>query len=432
MEPEGDAFGQDAMIPAESTESSGPLSGLTVLDLTHALAGPFASFLLAGLGARVIKIENPCAPDPCRQNPPYLGSEGVSLGRKSENDVSVSALNRLRGKYGVTLNLKKPRGREVFADLVRNADIVVENFSAGTLDRLRIGYEFARSINPRVIYCSISGFGATKTNGTGTGKAMDSIIQALSGLMMTSGAPGDPPVRVGVPMADLLAPVFGVIGILAALRQREIKGTGQQVDVSMLGVLTSLVAAEPFDLLEACGLPQRTGLMVPRLTPFGIYESADGHVAICAPSEQFARGVFAAIGHPEFETDPRFATRDARVAHVDELNAHIEGFTRTVPTAALVPLLENHGVPAAEVRSPAAAVRDPRVLARGETVMLEHPQFGNVADVVGMGVPITFSDGQAASLRPAPSVGQDNALVYGDWLGYGSAGVDELRTGGII
>jgi len=421
------------MIPTESSESSGPLAGLTVLDLTHALAGPFASFLLAGLGARVIKIENPCAPDPCRQNPPYLGADGVSLGRKSEDDVSVSALNRLRGKYGVTLNLKKPRGREVFTDLVRHADIVVENFSAGTLDRLGIGYAFARSINPRVIYCSISGFGATKTTGsTGTGKAMDSIIQALSGLMMTSGAPGDPPVRVGVPMADLLAPAFGVIGILAALRQREISGAGQHVDVSMLGVLTSLVAAEPFDLLEACGLPQRTGLMVPRLTPFGIYESADGHVAICAPSEQFARGVFAAIGHPEFESDPRFATRDARVAHVDELNAHIEAFTRTVPSTDLVPLLEQHGVPAAKVRSPADAVRDPRVLARGETVPLEHPQFGRVAAVVGMGVPITFSDAPSSHLRPAPSVGQDNALVFGEWLGYGSAGVEQLRTGGII
>jgi CoA:oxalate CoA-transferase len=239
-------------------------------------------------------------------------------------------------------------------------------------------------------------------------------------------------VRVGVPVADLLAPVFAVIGILAALRQRQITGAGQQVDVSMLGVLTSLVAAEPFDLLEACGLPQRTGRMVPRLTPFGIYQSADGHVAICAPSEQFARGVFAAIGHPEFETDARFATRDARVAHVDELNAHIEAFTRTVPTAVLVPLLERHGVPAAEVRSPAEAVRDPRVQARGETVPLDHPQFGRVADVIGMGMPITFSEAEVPLLRAAPSVGQDNRLIYGEWLGYGQAAVEKLQADGVI
>jgi CoA:oxalate CoA-transferase len=298
------------------------------------------------------------------------------------------------------------------------------------MDRLGIGFGFARTINPRVIYGSISGFGATQTSGTG--KAMDSIIQALSGLMMTSGEPADPPVRVGVPIADLLAPVFAVVGILAALRQREMTGVGQHVDVSMLGVLTSLVAAEPFDLLEACGLPQRTGRIVPRLTPFGIYESADGHVAICAPTEQFARGVFAAIGHPEFETDARFATRDARVAHVAEMNAHIEAFTRTMTTADLVPLLERFGVPAAEVRSPADAVRDPRVLAREETVPLDHPEFGRVADVIGMGLPITFSDATAGFQRSAPSVGQDNALVYGEWLGYGLAGVEKLHADGII
>jgi crotonobetainyl-CoA:carnitine CoA-transferase CaiB-like acyl-CoA transferase len=408
----------------------GPLAGLTVLDLTLALAGPFATFLLAGLGARVVKIENPDAPDPCRQNPPYLGQDGVSLGRRHADDMSVSALSRLRGKYGVTLNLKHARAREIFADLVRQADVVVENFSTGTLDRLGIGHAFARTVNPRVIYCSISGFGATKT--TGTGKAMDSIIQALSGLMMTSGGVGEPPVRVGVPVADLLAPVFGVVGILVALRQREMSGAGQHVDVSMLGVLTSLVAAEPFDLLEACGLPQRTGRTVPRLSPFGVYESADGYVAICAPTESFARGVFAAVGHPEFETDLRFSTREARVAHVDVLNAYIEGFTRTLPTAALVPLLEQHGVPAAAVRSPAEAVRDPRVQARGETVAIDHPRYGRVADVVGMGIPIAFSEAQMPSLRPAPSVGQDNALVYGEWLGYGDAGVERLRADGII
>jgi CoA:oxalate CoA-transferase len=249
---------------------------------------------------------------------------------------------------------------------------------------------------------------------------------------MTSGTPDEPPVRVGVPVADLVAPVFGVVGILAALRQREVSGTGQHVDVSMLGVLTSLVAAEPFDLLEACGLPQRTGRVVPRLTPFGVYESADGYVAICAPTEQFARGVFAAIGHPEFGDDPRFATRDARVAHVDEMNTYLEAFTRTLSTAELLPHLARHNVPAAEVRSPAAAVRDPRVQARGETVPLEHPQFGHVADVVGMGVPITFSDARTGNMRPAPTVGQDNALVYGDWLGYGPAGVEKLQSAGII
>jgi crotonobetainyl-CoA:carnitine CoA-transferase CaiB-like acyl-CoA transferase len=418
---------------AESSIAGGdaPLAGLTVLDLTLALAGPFATWLLAGLGARVIKIENPLSPDPCRENPPFLGQDGASLGRRGPDDVSVSALNRLRGKYAVTLNLKRPGSSEVFGDLVRHADVVVENFSAGALERLGAGYEFAKSKNPRVIYCSISGFGANAAPGS-RGKAMDSIIQALSGLMMTSGGPGDPPVRVGVPVADMLAPVFAVLGVLAALRQRDATGHGQHVDVSMLGVLTSLVAAEPFDLLEACGLPQRTGLTVPRLSPFGVFEAADGYVAICAPTEQFARGVFAAIGHPDFGDDARFATRDARVANVDAMNAHIEAFTRALPVAELLALLEYHGVPVAEVRSPADAVRDPRVLARGETVPIEHPSFGRVADVIGMGLPIRFSESRLGPGRPAPSVGQDNALVYGDWLGYGRADLERLEADGVI
>lgn len=418
-------------MPPVPRPPDGPLAGLTVLDLTLALAGPFATFLLAGLGARVIKIENPAAPDPCRQNPPYLGRDGASLRPTRPGDVSVSALNRLRGKYAVTLNLKHPEARGVFADLLQQADVVVENYSAGTLDRLGVGYGFARTINPRVIYCSVSGFGATGA-ATGTGKAMDTIIQALSGLMMTSGTPADPPIRVGVPVADLLAPVFGLVGLLAALHQRTTTGVGQHVDVSMLGVVTSLVAAEPFDLLEACGLPARTGRTMPRLTPFGVFESADGYVAICAPTERFARGVFDAIGHPEFAADPRFATRDARVVHDDEINAAIEAFTRTVPTPALVSLLEAHGVPAAAVRAPAAAVRDPRVLDRGETVPLEHPEFGRVADVIGMGVPIRFSGASVGAERPAPTVGQDNALVYGGWLEYGNARVEALRAAGVI
>ncbi len=416
---------------AAERRESGPLAGLTVLDLTLALAGPFATFLLAGLGARVIKIENPAAPDHCRENAPFIGKNGVSLGRCAPDDVSAAALNRLRGKYAITLNLKQPGSRAVFADLVRQADVVVENFAPGTLERLCIDYAFARQVNPRIVYCSISGYGADHAT-TGTGKAMDSIIQALSGLMMTSGAPNEPPVRVGVPFADLTAPIFAVVGILAALRERDATGVGRHVDVSMLGVLTSLVAAEPFDLLESCGVPQRTGRMVPRLTPFGIYEAADGYLAICAPTDQFARGVFEAIGLPQLQHDPRFSTRDARVANKDALNAYIESFTRGRPTAELAPLFERHGVPAAPVRAPAEAVRDPRVLARGETVPLDHPEHGRVADLIGPGVPIRFSGSPPGTPRPAPAVGQDNALVYGDWLGYGADKIERLRAAGNI
>jgi crotonobetainyl-CoA:carnitine CoA-transferase CaiB-like acyl-CoA transferase len=413
----------------EATPLPRPLEDVTVLDLTTALAGPFATMLLAGLGARVIKIENPLSGDSSRENAPYLGAHGATLVRQDPADISVSALNRLRNKLGVTLNLKNPEARGVFADLVKKADVVVENFSRGALDRAGVGYSFAKEANASIVYCSITGFGS---DSEGAGKAMDAIIQALSGVMLTSGGPQDPPVRVGVPFADLCAPLFGVIGVLSALHQARRSGVGQHVDVSMLGVMTMLVAGEPFDLLERCGVPQRTGLTVPRLAPFGIYPTSDGFVAICAPTETFARSVFTALGQPELMGDPRFSSRDARVKNVAELNTLIERFTNARSTAEAVALLEAAGAPCAEVRGPEAAVRDPRVVARGETVPLAHPKFGFVEDVYGMGIPIKFSAASAGFNQPPPELGQHNDFVYGGILGYSRKQLSDLKTRGVI
>ncbi len=382
------------------------LKDVTVLDLTTALAGPFATMLLAVLGARVIKIENPLSGDTSRENAPYLGAHGATLVRQDPADISVSALNRLRNKLGVTLNLKNPEARGVFADLVKRADVVVEDFRRGALDRACGGYSFAKEANSVIVYCSITGFGS---DSEGAGKAMDAIIQALSGVMLTSGGPQYPPVRVGVPFADLCAPLFGVIGVLSALHQARRSGVGQHVDVSMLGVMTMMVAGEPFDLPERCGVPQRTGLTVPRLAPFGIYPTSDGFVAICAPTETFARSVFAALGQPELMGDARFSSRDARVKNVAELNTLIEDFTSARSTSETVAALEAAGAPCAEVRGPEAAVRDPRVVARGETVPLAHPKFGIVEDVYGMGIPIKFSAASAGFDQPPPELGQHSA-----------------------
>lgn len=407
-----------------------PLNGITVLDLTVALAGPFATLILAGLGAKVIKVENPAGGDSCRTNAPYLGANGPKLTRESEDDISVSALNRLRNKLGVTLNLKHPEARGVYADLVRKSNVVVENYSRGTLDKLGIGYEFAREVNPKVIYCSITGFGSTPD--ASPAKAMDAIIQALSGTMMTSGGPGDPPIRVGLPIGDLTAPLFGVIGILAALHQAQHTGQGQHIDVSMLGALTMMVAVETFDLLERCGIPQRTGLTVPRLAPFGLYRTKDGYIAICAPQETFARSLFEAIGRPELRGDPRFSTRDARVENVRALDVIIGDFTSRHTNAEAVSILERAGVPTAEVRNPDDAVRDPRVLARAETVRLEHPKYGAVDEVYGMGIPIKFSGARAGFDQPAPALGEHNEAVYGDILGYSSERLEHLKSNGVI
>ncbi|MFN0111075.1 MAG: CaiB/BaiF CoA transferase family protein [Blastocatellia bacterium] len=407
-----------------------PLEGVTILDLTIALAGPFATLILGGLGARIIKVENPAVGDPARSNSPYLGRHGAKLVRESDDDISLSTINRMRNKLGVTLNLKHPQSREVFTDLVRSSDALVENFSRGTLDRLGLGYSFVREINPRIVHCALTGFGTM--GDTGSAKAFDSIIQALSGLMMTSGLTDDPPVRVGAPFADLVTPLFAVIGILSALKMADRTGVGQFVDVSMLGVMTSLVACESFDAMESLGVPTRTGQTMPRLAPFGTYPASDGYIAICAHQDEFAHAVFNAMKRPELANDERFRTRDHRVKHVAEVDALIEAWTRELPTAELLLTLEAAGVPCAEVRDPNTALRDPRVVARGETVRLAHPQHGTVGDVYGMGLPIKFSAATAAYDQAPPEMGEHNQHVYGELLGYSPQRIAELRSLGVI
>jgi crotonobetainyl-CoA:carnitine CoA-transferase CaiB-like acyl-CoA transferase len=380
------------------------------------------------LGARVIKIENPAGPDTCRANAPYVGPQGPHLTRQHPEDISVSAINRLRNKQAVTLNMKHPESRAVFARLVKKADMLVENFSRGVLDRLGAGFADVHQINSRLLYCSITGFGS---QGEGSGKAMDAIIQALSGAMMTSGMAGDPPVRVGVPFADLCTPLFGVIGLLAALHQVQRTGVGQHIDVSMLGVMTSMVACEPFDLLERCGVPQRTGQTVPRLAPFGIYPAADGYVAICAPTEAFAESLFRAIGQSDLYLDERFRTRGARVRNVADVDRIVTNFTRNLNKADVVSTLARAGVPAAEVRDPAEAVRDPRVVARGETIRLHHPGTPD-ADVYGPGIPIVFSEASISLDHPPPGIGEHNLEIYSELLGYTAAEIGDLKAAGVI
>ncbi|MDE2403574.1 MAG: CoA transferase [Sphingomonadales bacterium] len=406
-----------------------PLEGLTVIDLTRALAGPYCTMLLAGLGAKVIKIEEPRGGDLARENSPYIGRDGIVVERRHDDDISLSHLTRGRGKYGVSLDLKKAEARAVYFDLVRQADIVVENFTAGTADRLGVGYEACRAVNPGVIFASLSGFGATERDG----KAMDVIVQALSGAMYTSGEPDHPPVRIGIPVADMLAPVFTVIGILAALEQRHRTGAGQHVDVSMLGALTSFVAIENWSAMAAAGMPSRTGLTVQRLSPFGVFECADGYVAVVAVHEPLARGLFAAMGQPELAEDARFGNRDARVANATELEARINAWSRTLPTAAVLAALEAQGVPAAPVRHPEDALVDPRVVARGETMPVAHPTYGSQIDLRTAGVPIQFSAATTGFDDALPvRIGEHNEAILKGLLGYDDAKLASLKAAGAM
>ncbi len=407
-----------------------PLDGVTVVDLTIALAGPYATLLLAGLGARVIKVENPAGGDRVRNNAPYFGRDGLSLRRVHDDDMSLGTLERCRGKESVTLDLKRPGAGQVFADLVRHADIVVENFSRGTADRLGVGYDAAYAANPRVVYCSISGFGSKET--TKGDKAMDAIIQAMSGAMMSSGGPHDPPVRMGIPVGDLSAPLYGVIGILSALRQAELTGIGQHVDVSMLGSLTALVASEQSHLLVGLGLPSRHGQFMPRLAPFGVFATADGWVAICAPEDKFAHGVLAAMGHPGLAPGDPYSTRDGRVANADRLHAEIEAWTKSLAQRDVLAVLEAQGVPCAPVREPGEAVRDELSLTRRDTAALAHPKYGPAAGLIGSGLPVHMSSSPTGYDDRVPRLGEDNERVLCDLLGYSPDQVDQLDREEII
>ena len=417
--------------PAQRPLTQRPLTGKTVLDLTTALSGPYATLLLAGLGARVIKVENRAlGGDSSRNNSPYYSENGLQPGRTGDNDMSVSMMLRGRNKESITLNLKTPDGQRIFRELAAKADLVVENFSAGVTGRLGIDYQALRELNPRLVYVSISGFGAQ--GAPGSGKAMDTIIQALSGTMLTAGSPGDAPVRFGLPIADLVAPLFGVIGALAAVLETERTGEGQHVDVSMLGALTSLVACEPFDAFEKIGMPLRTGSYVPRLAPFGVFATTDGWFALCGPTDSFSSGVMHALGTPELADDPRFARRDNRVHHADELHAMIAGWAQHLTVAEAVRRLEENGVPAAPVRDTGDAVRDPLVLSRGEVEPLRHPVFGVAEELFGSGVPIVLSGSSTSLDRPAPWLGEHTASVLNEFLGYGDAELTALSEAGAL
>jgi CoA:oxalate CoA-transferase len=406
----------------------GPLQGIRVIDLTRALAGPFATLILAGLGADVIKVEDPDGGDISRGNAPYVGPSGLTLHPTHPDDLSLALLTRCRGKRSVTLNLKLPDAREVFRDLVRTADVVVENFSSGTADRLGVGYSAARDANPARVYCSISGFGSRTDPGV---RAMDTIIQALSGVMLSGGAEGDPPFRVGVPMADVLTPVWAVVGILAALQRRQRSGSGEHVDVSMLGALTSLVATEDWAALEQLGQPVRTGPTLPRLAPFGLYRCKEGWVAIVAPQDHMVEHLFDAIGQPQLASDERFKTRNARVHHNVELTELIETWASQYTPDEVVAKLAAASIAVAPVREPRMAVQDERVTAREETVPVMHPTLGVIPELMTAGIPLVLSESHVGFSRMAPGLGEHTLEVLSELDGYNEQRLRYLQDAGV-
>jgi formyl-CoA transferase len=342
-------------------------------------------------------------------------------------------LNRSQGKKSVTLNLKSEVGQRMFLDMARTADVVIENFSAGTADRLGVGYGPVREANPGIVYCTINGFGTDSPYPDL--KAMDIIVQAMSGLMQATGQAGGPPVRVGIPIGDLTGSLFAATGVLAALLNKFRTGAGRYVEISLVDCLAALVSVEHFEVFERAGIETRTGNAHARLTPFGVYPAADGYVAIAAHTDQWVARLFDAMGRPELASDERFVTRGSRVRNVEAITEMIEAWTRTLPRDELVRILnDEHDVPAAPVRTPAEAMFDAHLAERGAVVPLRHPVFraGGDAAIMGTGMPIRFSSVPPERGRRAPMIGEDNESVYGELLGLDADAVEQLRRDGIV
>ena len=407
-----------------------PLEGIRVLDLTVALAGPYGSLLLGGLGAEVIRIESPGGGDIARNNPPYVGKEGIHFGVRRDDEVSLTILNRARNKKSITLDLKSAQGRAVFMELAKESDVVIENASEGVTARLGVDYESVAKANPRIVYASIKAFG--EPSPYPNLKGMDIIVQALSGIMDVTGVADGPPTRWGLPIADLVAPLYAVNGILAALIHRGKTGEGQRVQVSMLDCLSSMVAEEHFDVFVQNGYPHRSGNFHDRLVPFGVYGTLDGHVAMVAFQPDWFRNLMEALGKPELADDPRYATRGPRMKHAAEINAMIEAWTTQRSTAEVIrELQEKRGVPAAPVRSPLDVLKDPVLQARGAVMKLEHPGLAE-GDAMGMGLPIDFSRTPAQFDQPAQELGASNDEIYRGLLKLSDDRLQRLRDEGVI
>jgi CoA:oxalate CoA-transferase len=377
-----------------------PLHGITVVDLTHVLAGPFASATLRDLGARVIKVERPGTGDDTRAFPPFTQGESAYF----------AALNH--GKQSIALDLKAEANRAVFDRLLARADVVLENFRPGTMERLGYGWTDLHPRFPRLIYGAVSGFGHT---GPEAGKpAYDMVVQARGGVMSITGEEGGPPVRVGASVGDIVAGMYLVQGVLAALYQRDRTGAGAKIDISMLdgqiAILEHAVA-----IATATGKPPGpTGARHPTITPFSTFRAADGFFVIAAGNDALFGKLCRALGLGALAHDPRFVSNAARCDNVHLLKRRIEAVTLERPRAHWIATLEAAGVPTGRVQDMAEALADPQVLARN-MVLPVAPRPGGPA-FVAAGNPIKMSTlAEPAGHAPAPALDGDRQAVL-DWL----------------
>ena len=393
-----------------------PLDGIRVLDFSRVLAGPYCTMQLGDLGARVIKIEQPGRGDDTRAwGPPFVGAESAYF-------LSIN-----RNKESLALDLKDQRARPIVDVLLARADIVVENFRPGTMERLGLPYAVIAKRHPRIVYCSISGFGQTGPRRAEAG--YDAMMQAEGGLMSITGAADGPPFRLGVAIGDIATGMLAVQSILAALLARHKTGRGQQIDIAMLDAVTALLTYQASFVFAAGLAPHRMGNRHPSIAPYDTFPCADGEFVLAVGNDdQFAR-VTMLVGEPGLATDLRFATNAARVTNYDALRTILVGAFASRRRDDLLRDLTRVGVPCGGVRSVVEALGDPQLAARELIVPLEHATAGPIRV---LGTPLKFSDTPASIRTPPPALGQHTDAILEKDVELSPAAIHELRRSGVI
>ena len=365
------------------------LDGIVVLDLTRFFSGPQCTLLLAGMGAEVIKIDDPKTGDPTAFAPPFDGPQGISFERRSDQDMGLAYLKRARGKKSVTLDLKSVEGRAVFLAMVAKADVVIENYRAGVAERLGIGYAALCKANPAIIYCALTGYGATGP--ARDDKAYDLMVQAATGLMSLTGQPGDAPVKTATALSDAIAGVFAAKGVLAALLHRERTGEGQAIDVGMADCLFSLLFDEPIDCYERLGLAPRQGNRIMRFSPFNVFRTSDGWVAIGTATHEEWLALLDVMGRDDLKSDADMQNVGWRLVNNSLVDAAVTAWTEVHTKDQVITALNQAGVAASPVRSIDDVMRWPQLLEREMIVRLINPLTGVAAAAQAPGFPIKFS-----------------------------------------
>jgi formyl-CoA transferase/CoA:oxalate CoA-transferase len=394
-----------------TSANRGPLDGLVVVDLTRVLSGPYCTMLLADMGARVIKIEHPDRGDDTRAwGPPFVGAESAYF-------LSIN-----RNKESLTLDLKQPEGRAILDRLLDRADVLVENFRPGTMDRLGYSYDAAAAKWPRLIYCSISGFGQTGPRRHQAG--YDAVVQAEAGLMSITGEADGPPLRLGVAIADIVSGMFAAQGIAMALFARERNGHGQRVDVGMLDATVALLTYQAAAYFATGRPPERIGNRHPSIAPYETFDAKDGEFVLAVGNDDQWRRLCTVMGEPELGDDERFATNRLRLENYEALKTIVGDRLRQRTRAEWIALLTADGVPSGAVRDIGEVLGDPHLSARSMIEIVEHATVGAVRV---LGVPIKLSDTPGSVRTAPPTLGQHTDQILRGDLGLSEEEIAALR-----